>query len=68
MATKEEIYDKEINPLMAKIIEICKEGKIPLIASFYLGDENDPDLYCSTVADSGEEMPETLRTMARILF
>lgn len=44
MPTKEEIYDSQINPLMAEIIRICKEHKIAHIASFAL----DGDLLCTT--------------------
>lgn len=33
---KEEAYDSKINPLMARIIAICKEHKIPMVASFGL--------------------------------
>lgn len=31
---KENVYDNEISPLMGKIIAICKEHGIPMIASF----------------------------------
>ncbi len=31
---KEDIYDNEISPLMQKIISICNEHEIPMIASF----------------------------------
>jgi len=31
---KEDVYDNEISPLMTKIIDICKEHKIPMLASF----------------------------------
>ena len=32
--TQEEIYDEKISPLMQQIIEVCKEHKIPMVASF----------------------------------
>ena len=32
--TKEEIYDEQINPLMAQILTICKEHKIPFACAF----------------------------------
>ena len=44
----EPIYDEEIAPLMAKIIKICKDNDIPLVASFQLTDEDD-HLACSTI-------------------
>ncbi len=31
---KEQVYDEQINPLMAQIIEICKQHKIALLANF----------------------------------
>ena len=34
--TKEEFYDKNIDPLMAQIIGLCKEAEIPLFAAFTL--------------------------------
>ena len=31
---KEEIYDEQISPLMQKIISVCREHGIAMIASF----------------------------------
>lgn len=47
---KEKIYDDEISPLMAKIIEICKRENIPMAAQFYLKEQDDEGLpmYCTT--------------------
>ncbi len=42
--SKESIYDERINPLMAQIIEICKEHKIAMLADFMLDD----DLKCTS--------------------
>lgn len=44
--TKEEIYDSKINPLMAQIIDICKEHKIAFFASFTIDTEE--GLQCTT--------------------
>ena len=54
--TKEQIYDDEISPLMARIIEICKSNKIAMVMSFYLPDEEQDTLHCTTgfVADEYE--------------
>lgn len=30
----EEVYDEQIAPLMARILEICKASEMPMIASF----------------------------------
>ena len=46
--TKEEAYDKEIRPLMAQIIEICKREKIAVLANFQLSVKDEPDLRCTT--------------------
>lgn len=34
--TKEDVYDAEINPLMAKILDICRQHKIAMVASFHI--------------------------------
>lgn len=40
----EKIYDEKIAPLMAQIIAICKEHKLPCHATF----EYAPDAFCTT--------------------
>lgn len=37
MASKEETYDSEIEPLMAQILTICTERKVAMVASFDIG-------------------------------
>ncbi|MCI0526392.1 MAG: hypothetical protein L0Y56_02920, partial [Nitrospira sp.] len=34
----EKVYDKQIAPLMTKIIAICKKHKLPMVASFQCAD------------------------------
>lgn len=46
---KEQIYDAEINPLMAKIIEICKAHGIAMLATFATPTEEEADLCCTTI-------------------
>ena len=47
--TKEEIYDDQINPLMARIINVCKEHNIPFIASFQLtGEDTEEVIFCNS--------------------
>jgi hypothetical protein len=49
--TKEQVYDEQINPLMAQIIQICQTNNIPFAFSAQLTtDEEDEDgaLFCST--------------------
>jgi hypothetical protein len=40
MENKEKIYDEQIAPLMAKIIEICKAEDIPMFAEFQYSDSD----------------------------
>ena len=44
--SKEAIYDEQINPLMARILEICKEHKIAMLADFFFSDAE--DLHCTS--------------------
>lgn len=67
MKTKEEIYDEQINPLMAKIIEICREYKIAHVCSFSLDHES--GLCCTTCQTKDEfEPPEKFLEAVRILY
>ncbi len=49
---REAIYDRDISPLMTRIIALCKEHDIPMLASFDLDDDRDGEerkgLKCST--------------------
>lgn len=40
--TTEQIYDEQIAPLMTKIIEVCKEHRIPFVAQAELHDAEGP--------------------------
>ena len=45
----EKVYDEQINPLMAQIIEVCKQHNMPFIASFqYASDGKDDHQFCTT--------------------
>jgi len=46
--SKEDVYDEQINPLMARIIAICQEHHIAMVASFHVPNEEDDDLMCTT--------------------
>tara|TARA_R110000744_G_scaffold107393_2_gene203914 strand:- start:1133 stop:1411 length:279 start_codon:yes stop_codon:yes gene_type:complete len=65
---KEEIYDSEISPLMAKIIETCNANNIAMLMSFSIPTEDEPDLECTT-ALLGDEMnpPEHLRKALNVI-
>ncbi|WP_175908023.1 hypothetical protein [Burkholderia seminalis] len=57
-ATKEQIYDEKISPLMTQIISICKEHKIPIVASFFTPGDDDPELAVTTaLLGNGFEAP-----------
>ena len=48
---KERAYDEQINPLMAHIIQICKEHNIPFVASFQLAtaeDDEEGEFFCTS--------------------
>lgn len=68
MATREEVYDAEIFPLMGKVLELCQEHKIPMIASFVL-EPGRPGLACTSVLtdDSWIETPQLKRAANEIL-
>lgn len=43
---KEQVYDEQINPLMAQILDICQKNGIAMIASFAIPTPADPGLQC----------------------
>ena len=53
--TKEEAYDSRVAPLMTQVIAICKEHKIPVLASFCLDLEE--GLHCTTALLADEYEP-----------
>ena len=65
--TKEDIYDEQINPLVAQIIEICKANKIAHVMTFCL--DKDEDLHCTTAMTTEDcEPSEALKSCVRVLF
>ncbi len=67
--SKEQIYDEQINPLMTRIIEICRENNIPLLAAFQLAtseEDKDGEFLCTTA--HLEENSETLSSAREILL
>lgn len=72
--TKEQVYDEQVNPLMAEVISICKEHEIAFLASFALGfdpDGDDPDnqiLCTSTGLDKQREPPEVFLKMVDMIY
>lgn len=55
MTKREDIYDTQINPLMAQIIAICGAHDIPFVASFQINDER-PDRKGKTPARWPEDL------------
>lgn len=52
----EKVYDEQIYPLMDEILKICKEHKMPVLASFmYQRTEEDGDGFCTSFLSFTEE-------------
>jgi hypothetical protein len=56
--TKEQVYDDEISPLMAQIIDICKRHKIAMLADFCLDAKEGLKCTTSLLDDEYEHTPE----------
>ncbi|HEM7897003.1 TPA: hypothetical protein U2L33_001035 [Burkholderia cenocepacia] len=66
--TKEQIYDEQISPLMTQIIAICKQHKIPIVASFFTPSGDDPELAVTTaLLGNGFEAPKNFSNALREL-
>lgn len=66
MATKEQVYDEQISPLMDRIIALCYEHKIPLVSSFGL--DREEGLVCGTFIVKEEfEPPDAFYHAANVL-
>lgn len=72
MINKEQIYDEEIQPLMEKILKICQNNKISVLASFHTPNLEDPDLMCTSalLGEDGDayQTPVCLRRAYSALF
>ena len=58
---KEQIYDEQISPLMAQVIEICKAHKIGVLASFAIPIPEDFGLRCTTALLEDEYLKDADR-------
>lgn len=64
----EPVYDAEIFPLMAQIIEICKRENMPMFAAFYLRDDGDEGpLMCTTCHPGDGRADKTFGSCIRIV-
>ena len=60
----EAVYDERISPLMAQIVDICREHAIPMAAVF----EYDEEAFCTTTLphpDQSEHMKAVNRLLSR---
>lgn len=65
---KEQIYDAQIFPLMAQILDICKEHKIAMVAAFHTPNDEDAELFCSSrVPGENGEYPAYLKDLSAIV-
>lgn len=51
----EAVYDAEIAPLMAQIIDICRQNDIPMVASFAYANYGGDDFGLCTTFVAGDE-------------
>lgn len=66
--SKEAVYDEQIAPLMARIIETCKTHGIAMLASFSIPTEDDPGLNCFTnLPDETGKVPDHHTKAVRLI-
>jgi hypothetical protein len=63
----EQVYDEKIYPLMAEVINICKDNDIQILFSCYLRTDDDGDLRCTTYLESIEQNCESLKDANKII-
>lgn len=69
----EQVYDDQISPLMAKILAICKEHQLPMVASFaYTRQPDDAEEtgygYCTSYVTFDGRRPEPLVRAYNIIY
>jgi len=64
---KEQVYDREIAPLLDRIFGICKQHDIPMLVVFGLPTEEEPDLHCASVANV-DEMSDDLKEVWELII
>ncbi len=62
---KEAVYDSEIAPLVAQILDVCKKHDLPLVLSVQYAAVDGVESYCSTTIPGSEPglMMERLRAV-----
>ena len=62
----EDIYDEQVSPLMKQIIAICKEHKLPMLATFAFENcEERPEHLCTTNLFFDNRTPNKLKDANR---
>lgn len=57
----EAVYDAQISPLMAQIIDVCKANGIPMFATFcYRSDDENGLDFCTSAVPRGEWQPQPI--------
>ncbi len=63
----EAVYDDEIAPLMAEIIDICKAHRIPMLASFLYVRDGDGEYHCTTKLPFGDRQSRSLNVAGGVI-
>lgn len=61
---KEDVYDRQISPLMDKVLTICKEHNLPIVCSVQYARIDDGPMVCTSVI-LPKQADEHMRTLAR---
>jgi hypothetical protein len=66
----EKIYDEEISPLMGRIIKICNDNQIPMMAQFCISNEDEEagELMVTTSLPFDGRTPDDMLDLMRKLI
>lgn len=65
---KEQIYDEKLAPLMTQVIDLCREHKIAMLATFCIPNDEDSTLSCTThLPDETGALPAHIKAAAQII-
>ena len=63
------VYDEQIAPLMAQIIEICEAHGLPMVATFAYKRDGDHEVdFCTSSIDSQNRAPIDMRMMVSFMI
>ncbi len=66
----EGVYDDQVQPLMEKIIEICKQHKLPMFATFLYANDADSDdarLCTTNLMFDDRPIPEEMESLLDVV-